>query len=80
MVGEKRELRGKTPKLGFINHRVSVDGCTHSRPNIKSLFDDAACSPDGTDVDKGHESRPFTSRPGVKTLNELVPSEGVKAV
>jgi hypothetical protein len=76
----RREERTPTPKLGFINHRVSVDGCSHSRPNVKSPFDDAACSPDGSDAEKEHENRPITSRPGVNTLNDLIPSEGVVAV
>lgn len=80
MVGETRELRGKTPKLRVINHRASVDGCTHSRPNVKSPFNDASCSADGSDADKVHESRPFTNRPGVKTLNDFTPSEQVMAL
>jgi len=80
MVGEKRELRGKTPKLRVINHRASVGGCTHSRPNVKSPFNDASCSADGSDADKEHEFRPFTNRPGVKTLKDFIPSEVVMAV
>jgi hypothetical protein len=80
MVGEKTELRGKPPELRFVNHRVSLDGCTHSRPNVKSPFDDAACSSDGSDADKKRESRPYTSRPGAKTFNDLIPSEGFMAV
>jgi hypothetical protein len=76
----RREERNPTPKFGFINHRVSVDGCSHSRPNVKSHFDDTACSPDGSDAGREHENRPFTSRSGVNTLNDLIPAEGVVAV
>ena len=54
-----------------------MDGFSHSRPNVKSTFDDAAYSPDGSDAEKEHESRLFTGRPGVKTLNDFIPSEGV---
>jgi hypothetical protein len=74
MVGEKREHRGKTPRLRFINHRASVDGCPHSRPNVKSPFDDAACFSDGSDADEKRERRSSTNRPGVKTLKDLIPS------